>query len=40
MKKEIDIYNLPQKLQQAVRLIKKSDISERNKELILEFRDY
>ncbi|MBD3249474.1 tyrosine-type recombinase/integrase [Candidatus Woesearchaeota archaeon] len=40
MKKEIDIHNYPRLLKRAEKNLEKSDISDRNKELILEFRDY
>jgi len=40
MKKEIDIYNYPRKVELAVNLVKQSPISEKNKKLILDFRDF
>jgi len=40
MKKVKDIYNYQKRLKSAVELVKKSPISERNKQLILEFRDF
>jgi hypothetical protein len=33
MKKEIDIYDYPKKIEAAVRMVKKASISERNKQL-------
>jgi integrase/recombinase XerD len=40
MKKEIDIHNYPKKLKSAVALVERSDISDRDKKIILDFRDY
>ena len=40
MKKARDIYDYQKRLESAVKLVKKSPISERNKQLILEFRDF
>ena len=40
MKKTIDIYNYRKKLDSAVKMVKEAQISERNKQLILEFRDF
>ena len=40
MKKAIDIYNYQKRLESAVKMGKESAISERNKQLILEFRDF
>ena len=37
---KIDIHNYPKMVERAVKLVRKSNISSRNKELILEFRDY
>ena len=40
MKKEIDIHNYPKKLEQTIRLVKETRISEENKKLILDFKDF
>ena len=40
MKKAIDIYNYHKRLDSAVKMVKEAQISERNKQLILEFRDF
>ena len=40
MKKEIDIYNFPNKLKNVLNRLKKAKTSEKNKQLILEFRDF
>lgn len=40
MKKELDIHDYPKKVEQSVNLVKRSDISPRNKKLILDFREF
>lgn len=40
MKQELDIYNYPKRLEVALRQLNESTISLRNKELILQFRDF
>ncbi|MBS3110356.1 tyrosine-type recombinase/integrase [Candidatus Woesearchaeota archaeon] len=40
MKKEIDIHNYPKRLAGALEQVRKAAISERNRQLILEFRDF
>ena len=40
MKREIDIHNYQRRLESAVKLVEKSKISRRNKELIFAFRDF
>ena len=40
MKQGFDIYNYPKRLEADVRQIKKADISEKNKQLIFDFRDF
>jgi len=40
MKKEIDIYDYSKWVEGAVRLVERAPISEKNKKLILEFRDF
>lgn len=40
MKKAIDIYNYHKRLDSAVKMVKEAQIFERNKQLILEFRDF
>ena len=40
MKEGFDIYGYPAKLESALRNLRQADISERNKELVLRFKDY
>jgi len=40
MKQELDIHNYAKKLERTYRLVKKSNISEKNKELIFDFADF
>lgn len=40
MKKNVDIHDYPKRIQKVLELVKKANISERNRELILQFRDH
>ncbi len=40
MKKGIDIHNYPRRVELAIRDVMNSGISKRNKDIILEFREY